>query len=69
VHVAQQWIHQESLRNNHLANYNHSVFIYVFQFDFECTMGICTNSFRVFSEEAHQNSVGKLLHSMFSSGL
>ncbi len=38
VHLAQHWINQEIFRNKHPANYNHSLFIDVFQFDFECTM-------------------------------
>jgi hypothetical protein len=33
VHLAQQWINQEIFRNKHPANYNHSIFIHVFQFD------------------------------------
>ncbi len=35
LHLAQRWINQEIFRNKHPANYNHSIFIYVFQFDFE----------------------------------
>ena len=35
--VVQHWIDQEILRNKYPAHCNHSFFIYVFQFDFECT--------------------------------
>jgi hypothetical protein len=28
VYLAQQWINKEFIRNNHPANYNHSIFIY-----------------------------------------
>ncbi len=37
LHLAQQWINQKIFRNKHPANYNHSYFIHVFQFDFEFT--------------------------------
>ncbi len=37
-YMAHHWIHQEILSNKHPAKCNRSIFIYVFQFDFECTM-------------------------------
>jgi hypothetical protein len=30
MHLAQQWINQEIIRNKHPANYNHFIFIFVF---------------------------------------
>jgi hypothetical protein len=54
----QHWIDQEILRNKYPAHCNHSFFIYVFQFDFECTTSTRKNgNFHVFAANPKQKLV------------